>query len=383
MVDARAQRQEAVVQTGWSWCRSAVLVAISIVAWGCQGRPSGPVVDSESHWLEQCETSATCGALECVCGVCTVPCDGECGGIETVCAPAPAGCEVPAGGMCTVRCGNDADCGRDHLACIDALCLPIATPAPDDMGPVDMAPPADMAPEPSPDAAPVDATPDMRPLDMRPPDMAPDMGLLDMAPDMSPPDMAPDMAPPVEGECAHPDSACFDDAQCADGICSAALPGGPCVCVAPGPPVARVMCGEGECCDDADCPGVDGRAGRCQGEGLDPQNNACFGEPMRNACVAESCVRDADCGAGKTCIRPGEYGHAISACVDATCATDADCVERDEGQCTPFFTGCFVRGFHCTYLDDVCRVDANCPERGAPKVCLPLDGGGTECREIP
>lgn len=359
---------------------------------GCLGCPGGgpavPVVDSESHWLEECVSSATCGVFDCVCGVCTVPCIDDCGG-TAVCAPAPEGCEVAAGGLCTARCGSDRDCGGEHLACTDGLCLPIASPAGDGGLPPPDATPGDMSPIPDvlvdggaldmgPDGD-IDAMADAEPGDMSPdPDMMP-------APDLAPaPDMGPpDMAPPMEGECSHPDSECFADGQCPDGVCSAALPGGPCVCVAPGPPVERVMCGEGACCEDVDCPADDGVVRRCQAEGLDPQNQACGAMPAANVCVGEACARDEDCGAGKTCIRPGEYGHAISACVDATCATDDDCVARDEGQCTPFFTACFVRGFHCTYLGDACRVDADCPERGAPKVCLPLDNGrGTECREI-
>lgn len=378
------------MQSGSSRRRKWAVIALLALVWGCEGRPAGPVVDSESHWLERCETSATCGgALTCVCGVCTVPCDGPggCGSAVSgmVCAPAPDACPIFAGGMCTARCAVDGDCVRDHLACMSGACMPIASVLPD-MGP-DMSPPADMAPP--------DPVVDMGLIgDMQPPldadgsDMSPegDAGPADMAADTAPDmaaDMAPDMAPPVEGECGHPESTCVDDAECASGICSNALPGGPCACVDPAPAIERVMCPAGACCEDAECPALGERAGRCQAERLDPQNNACFGEPAGNTCVVEACAADADCDPGKTCIRPGEYGHAISACVDATCATDADCVDGDEGQCTPFFSACFVRGFHCTYLGDVCRVDADCPVRGAPKVCLPLDGGGTECREVP
>ncbi len=390
-----ARRQEEIVQSGVGRrCRWVVMALLAFV-WACEGRPSGPVVDSESHWLERCETAATCGgALECVCGVCTVPCDGPggCGSVVSgmVCAPEPDRCPIFAGGLCTARCAVDGDCVREHLACVAGACMPIASALPD-LGP-DMSPPQDMTPGPAPaDLGPsgdMEPSADMGMPDMSPegdamaPDMAADMALPG---DMAPPDMAPaaDMAPPVEGECAHPDSTCVDDAQCAPGVCSNALPGGPCACVDPAPAIERVMCPAGECCADDECPAVGEQAGRCQGERLDPQNNACFGEPAINVCVAEACAADADCDPGKTCIRPGEYGHAISACVDATCATDADCVDGAEGQCTPFFSACFVRGFHCTYLIDACRTDADCPERGAPKVCLPLDGGGTECREVP
>lgn len=353
-------------------------VVVALMA-GCRDELSSPRIDSESHWLEQCETSETCGAFECVCGVCTVPCIDDCG-LTAICAPAPEACAVPAGGLCTVSCAVDGDCVRSHLACIEGACLPIATPMTDGgVVPPDAAPDAM-----SPDA---DVEADAAAADMGPPgdiDAMPDAAAGDMSPiaDMAPA-MQPDLAPPIEGECAHPDSVCFDDAQCPDGVCSAALPGGPCACLLPGPAIERVECGADFCCEDADCPAVGERAGRCQAQGLDPQNQGCGNVPAANICLAESCARDVDCGDGKTCVRPGEYGHAISACVDATCATDADCVDGAEGRCTPFFTACYVRGFHCTYADDECRGDADCPQRGVPKVCLPLVDGGTECREAP
>jgi hypothetical protein len=204
----------------------------------------------------------------------------------------------------------------------------------------------------------------------------PDAAAFDAAlPDLG----APDMATPPVGECANPDSQCQIDGACGGNPCSALYPASPCVCVAPAE--ARVVpCVEG-CCDSAQCEG----AARCQGVGLDAQDALCGEalEPTDNACVPERCNHDVDCGLGQTCIRPGEWGHVRSACVLARCTQDADCDAGAGGQCLGFFTPCYTRGFACAYPADVCRVDADCPDRDGPQVCLPIEGGGTECRAAP
>ncbi|HVU01418.1 MAG TPA: hypothetical protein VHE30_06685 [Polyangiaceae bacterium] len=46
----------------------------------CGGSTAAPGTDSNTHWLDQCQTSSDCGGLECRCGVCTAACavSGDC-----------------------------------------------------------------------------------------------------------------------------------------------------------------------------------------------------------------------------------------------------------------------------------------------------------------
>lgn len=105
--------------------RSApTLTFLAIVALiGCIERsspPSGPRVDSESHWLSPCEADAQCGALQCICGVCSRDCDAlACGG-EATCAPFGAD-TCGAVLACTTACVDGADC-PGTLRCLDGIC---------------------------------------------------------------------------------------------------------------------------------------------------------------------------------------------------------------------------------------------------------------------
>ncbi|MEZ4470248.1 MAG: hypothetical protein R3F60_05480 [bacterium] len=291
---------------------------------GCDGqRPGGGRTDSESHWLEPCVDDSTCGALSCVCGVCSrtcTPAGRECLGLgPTRRAGAAAGVRRGGGGLHpglrrgrpvrergpgvrggrlrAARVGGPArrrarrgrgrrgHAGRGHAGRGGAG-RGRARRRPGGLG--------------LPDAAPVDAAP-------------------------------PDAAVPGP-ECSDPGSTCRLDADCPSQVCSALLPAGPCQCVEAAPPPAVVPGGAG-CLDDAACPGA-----HCQAEGTDAQNQRCGGpEPVANLCVPDACAKDADCGEGRTCVRAGEYGHVRAACVPATCRADADCVEHPEGR-QPFFT---------------------------------------------
>ena len=321
--------------------RWLALSAIMLTATSCQQDRGRGRTDSASHWMTGCLASEECGALSCLCGVCTAPCDtAVCGELGGECSAAPL-CEAAA-----------------------PLCV----------RPQDQPPIMDMMLDAGPDMT-LDAAPDMTP-DVALPDLAvPDAAL----PDMAVPDAAlPDMAVPV-GECTNPDSMCQVDGACGGSPCSALLPAGPCVCVAPVAP-RTVLCAGG-CCSSAECEGAEG----CQGIGLDAQDALCGDavEPADNACMPEPCNHDVDCGAGQTCVRPGEWGHVRAACVPAGCTQDADCDAHAGGQCLGFFTPCNTRGFACAYPDDVCRVDDDCEDLGGPRICLPVDGGGTECVAVP
>jgi hypothetical protein len=304
------------------WLALTAIFWVAACQQGCQQDKGLGRTDSESHWMQGCLASEECGDLSCLCGVCTAPCDTAiCGELGGECSIAPL-CEAA-----------------------EALCVR----AEDQPSTMDMT---------GPDAATFDAA-------------GPDTGVPDAA--------SPDLGAPPVGECANPDSECQVDGACGGAPCSALYPASPCVCV---PPVAPrvVPCVDG-CCDSAQCEG----AARCQGAGLDAQDALCGEalEPADNACAPERCNHDVDCGVGQTCIRPGEWGHVRSACVLARCTEDAQCDARAGGQCLGFFTPCYTRGFACAYPDDPCRADADCPDRGGPRVCLPVEGGGTECVAAP
>ncbi|MBH25170.1 MAG: hypothetical protein CMH57_12100 [Myxococcales bacterium] len=98
-------------------------------------------VDSQTHWLELCETTADCeGGYMCLCGVCTVTCeatsacdlrteDGEEGSCVTPGSSAgfelcDAVGEAPAtGGLCLTACGPSNPSCPDDLLCVDGACI--------------------------------------------------------------------------------------------------------------------------------------------------------------------------------------------------------------------------------------------------------------------
>ncbi len=186
------------------------------------------------------------------------------------------------------------------------------------------------------------------------------------------------------GEGARWRHACDDDTDCQQGRCRAIPEGGNRFCV--GDPHRRVHdCEhlepgfENECCADDDCAGegdlprfcVAFEVGYCGGPAPMPIN----------VCRSEGCLNDSGCGDGKACAPGGFWRLSWSTCVHASCAWDGDCTARAGGQCRPFSGAGFcdgLLGFFCTYADDPCRTDADCP---APKRCVPAgtEAGGTGC----
>lgn len=186
-----------------------------------------------------------------------------------------------------------------------------------------------------------------------------------------------------EGErCDHPRSSCRVDADCGDGRCGAVPddPGTPCHCIDSDPTPERGSCDpalQGECCEDTDCPG----AQRCQRMILGPQNEYCGGArpPEDNVCRGDMCQADVDCDAGQVCIPAGAFGFVFNTCRGAGCRSDADCDARPGGECRPYFTPCLSGAFGCSYADDPCRTDADCPPGLGDVGCVPQPGGGTAC----
>ncbi len=173
------------------------------------------------------------------------------------------------------------------------------------------------------------------------------------------------------------------DVTCA-GACEA-LPAadGNTYCVAPEAPWVHACDPSGgmpgECCDDSACgDGVCAAfsVGYCGGAA----------PPDMNTCRTPECATDADCGAGRACLPAGAFGTLVATCVDADCSADSDCADRPDGRCDVLSTGTCgePRGFHCTYADDPCRRDSDCPQSDEPHRCLPTeDRTGTRCVPAP
>jgi len=105
------------------------LLAFGLVALLCAcAKSSDPAQGSQTHFLVECESSCP-SPLECVCGVCTTPCDDN-----DACAmlSSEAQCLAPANGsacgstetVCDVECNSDDDCEPigDALSCEDGRC---------------------------------------------------------------------------------------------------------------------------------------------------------------------------------------------------------------------------------------------------------------------
>lgn len=181
--------------------------------------------------------------------------------------------------------------------------------------------------------------------------------------------------------------ACTTDSDCASGRCEALPEGGQatryCLVV---PEVSRVSCeftseldSLNECCEDDECD-ANGSTGIC----VDFSYRYCGGPPPpeANLCRYHDCQTDVDCGAGRACMPAGAFGAALRKCVQASCRADVDCLARTGGQCRPMRNGpCgTLSGFFCTYDDDPCREDADCPSTFGDGQCVPTDEG-TRCEE--
>lgn len=100
-------------------------------------RSDGPQGDggSQTNWLMACESSAMCGDLECLCGICTLPCgaDAECSALGGVCVDggeeqAVAVCDGarPPTDLCLAPCVDGA-CSEGTV-CVAGVCTPSREP---------------------------------------------------------------------------------------------------------------------------------------------------------------------------------------------------------------------------------------------------------------
>jgi hypothetical protein len=91
---------------------------------GCSRTHSELGGDSSTHWLLSCKDDAQCGALSCLCGVCSKECsrENQCGalGASASCIPSADGCgEVQ---LCDRECDLSEDCAGSNLECIEGRC---------------------------------------------------------------------------------------------------------------------------------------------------------------------------------------------------------------------------------------------------------------------
>ncbi len=109
---------------------SSALCAAFFAVTACQ--PGAPQTGSQTNWLTACDTADDCGGLECLCGICTLTCDGndDCADTGGSCVPttdagAIALCDgqTPSGGMCLAHCDEDTACPKG-ASCVAGVCAP-------------------------------------------------------------------------------------------------------------------------------------------------------------------------------------------------------------------------------------------------------------------
>jgi hypothetical protein len=84
---------------GW-WRVLGVAGVLASIAPGCGGQSSGGGTDTNTNWLKQCVADADCGALSCLCNVCTAPCESDAvctaGGAAALCSVEQSACSQGA-----------------------------------------------------------------------------------------------------------------------------------------------------------------------------------------------------------------------------------------------------------------------------------------------
>jgi len=98
--------------------RVASLLAALALAFSCSNSEKVEPTGGETHFLTRCEPNTdSCGSkLQCLCGVCTLPCDGRAAcqalpAAQCVLSTGTPGCaDVASPGHCDVSCVADAEC---------------------------------------------------------------------------------------------------------------------------------------------------------------------------------------------------------------------------------------------------------------------------------
>lgn len=90
-------------------------LALAFALLACSPEKNTPQTGSQTNWLLACDSSAECGELECLCGVCTASCETEAACSEL----AGASCVAPSGEASIELCGASPS--------NSGLCLPTPT----------------------------------------------------------------------------------------------------------------------------------------------------------------------------------------------------------------------------------------------------------------
>ena len=107
----------------------------TVVTSGCtKSRPSTAGTDGATHFLVACDSSAECGPLSCLCGVCSKGCDddAQCTSLDdgaSCAASSAAECGV-AKRTCTLECEDNGDCDAfgSGARCEGGRCVRSADP---------------------------------------------------------------------------------------------------------------------------------------------------------------------------------------------------------------------------------------------------------------
>jgi hypothetical protein len=111
-----------------------LILALCLSMLACGKAQSNGGTDSATHWLQRCDSDAECGALECLCGVCTTACTepASCPNSTIArCEPAREASCGSAEPVCSAECQTDSDCSavRSGLVCAGSRCsTPEAAP---------------------------------------------------------------------------------------------------------------------------------------------------------------------------------------------------------------------------------------------------------------
>src|SRR5690606_37179764 len=129
---ARARGGRGRMKPSVAW--NVILLGVALVLGACS--PSGPQVGSQTNWLRACDSTDECGGLECICGVCTLPCaelacgelpDSACVASTETGAIAVCGGSAPPSGLCLPRC--DEESCPAGTSCLAGVCAPTGTPS--------------------------------------------------------------------------------------------------------------------------------------------------------------------------------------------------------------------------------------------------------------
>jgi len=103
----------------------AALAMVALVATACNEQPVDPIISSETHWLQACDSDAVCGPYACVCNVCTFACTAD----DACTSLGGASCHLVGVGPVGELCRDDVAEGICLPSCEAGACDPSGTAA--------------------------------------------------------------------------------------------------------------------------------------------------------------------------------------------------------------------------------------------------------------